>query len=84
MCSNDVCIGSTTNNQVEYDVVIGLMCEALHQGIRHMHVYLDSQLVVSQLNQTFESKYANLFRKYLCARRLSKQFDYITESKPNS
>ena len=80
LCSNGVCIGSATNNQAEYDVVISLMCEALHQGIRHMHVYLDSQLVVSQLNQTFETRDANLFRKYLRARRLSRQFDYITFS----
>ena len=51
-----MCIGSTTNNQVEYDVVIRLMCNALHRSIRHMHIYLDSQLVVSQLNQTFETR----------------------------
>ena len=80
LCSNDMCIGSTTNNQAEYDAVIGLMCEALHHGIRHMHVYLDSQLVVLQLNQTFETRDANLFRKKLCARRLIRQFDYITLS----
>ena len=76
--SNGVCIGSATNNQEEYDVVIELMCDALHQGIRHMHVYLNSQLVVSQLNQTFETRDTHLFRKYLCAKRLSRQFDYIT------
>ena len=56
------------------------MCEALHQGIRHMHVYLDSQLVVSQLKQKFETQDAKLFRKYLRARRLSRKFDYITFS----
>ena len=67
LCSNVMCIGSATKNQAEYDVVIGLKCKSLHQGIRHMHVYLDSQLVVSKLNQTFETRDANLFRKYLCA-----------------
>ena len=41
-CTNGVCIDSETNNQVEYDDVIGLMCDALHQGIRHIHIYLDS------------------------------------------
>ena len=75
--TNGVCIGLATNNQVEYDVVIGLMSDTLHQGIRHMHVYLDSQLVVSQLNQTFETRDTHLFRKILCAKRLSIQFDYI-------
>ena len=80
LCSNGVCIESATNNQAEYDVIIELMCEALHQGIRHMNVYLDSQLVVSHLNQTFETRDTNLFRKYLCAKRLSIKFDYITFS----
>ena len=77
LCSNGVCIGSVTNNQAEYDAVIGLMCEALHQGICNMHVYLDSQLVVSQLNLTFETRDTHLFRKYLRAKRLSKQFDHM-------
>ena len=54
LCSNGVCISSATNNQEKYDTAIGLMCDALHQGIHHMHIYLDSQLVASQLNQTFE------------------------------
>ena len=77
--SNGVCISSTTNNQVEYDVVIGLMCDSLHRGIRHMHVCLDSQLVVVlELYQIFETRDTHLFRKYLCAKRLSRKFDYIT------
>ena len=47
LCSNNVCIGSTTNNQVEYDAIIRIMCDALHRGVRHMNIYLNSQLVVS-------------------------------------
>ena len=42
LCSNGVCIGSAINNRVEYDVIIRLMCDSLHQGIFHIHVYLDS------------------------------------------
>ena len=76
--TNGVCISSKTNNQAEYDVVIRLMFDALHEGIFHMHVYLNSQLVVSLLNQTFETIYTHLFRKYLRAKRLSRQLDYIT------
>ena len=78
LCSNDVCIGPTTNNQVEYDAVIRIMCDTLHQGICHMHVYLDSQVVVLQLNQKFETRDTHLFRKYLRAKRLSRKFHYIT------
>ena len=78
LCSNNMCIVSTTNNQEKHDVAIRLMCEALHQGIRHMHFYLDSKLVVSQLNQPSGIRDSHLFIKYLRAKRLSRQFDYIT------
>ena len=62
---------STTNNQVEYEVIIGLLFDAHHLGIYHLHVFLDSQLVVSQLNKTFQDRDARLFRKYLHAQRLA-------------
>ena len=37
----------TTNNVVEYSVVIELLCDALSHGISHLWVYLDAQLVMS-------------------------------------
>ena len=54
------------------------MCDALNQGIRHMHIYLDSQLLVSHLNQAFEIRDSHHFQKYLHAKGLSQQFDHIT------
>ena len=75
---NSVCIGSVMKNQEEYGAVIGLMCDALHQDICHMHVYLDSQLVLSELNQKFETRDTHMFRKYLRTKRLSRKIDYIT------
>jgi ribonuclease HI len=44
--SNNICLGSTTNNQAEYTVIIGLLDDANHHSIRHLSVLLDSQLVV--------------------------------------
>jgi ribonuclease HI len=43
---SDICLGSTTNNQAEYVVVIGLLANAQHHRIHHLSVFLDSQLVV--------------------------------------
>lgn len=43
--SNDVCIGSTTNNQAEYDIVIDLFSNSLDHRILHLHVCLDSLLL---------------------------------------
>ena len=42
-----------------------------------MHIYLDSQLVVSQLNEVFEIWDSHMFRKYLHEQILSRQFYHI-------
>ena len=42
-----MCVGIATNNQAEYNGVIGLLAASLHLGIRHLDVFLDSQLLVS-------------------------------------
>ena len=44
--SSGICLGSTTNNQVEYTAIMGLLIEASHHHIRHLSILLDSQLVV--------------------------------------
>ena len=48
-----ICVGSTTNNQPKYDGVNGLLATALQLGIHHIDVFLDSQLLVSQLNNYY-------------------------------
>jgi ribonuclease HI len=46
-----MCLGDTTNNVIEYNTVIEFLRDALSFGISHLRVYLDVQLVVSQLNR---------------------------------
>ena len=60
-----ICVGTTTNNQAEYDGVNGLLATALQLGIHHLDVFLDSQLLVSQLNNHYRVWDPYLFRKYL-------------------
>ena len=76
--SNSICLGSTTNNQAEYTIVIGLLADAQHHRIRHLSIFLDSQLVVLQLNNVYHVCDPCLFRKYLQVRLLSRHFDSIT------
>lgn len=57
----------TTENQAEYDVVICLLVDAYHLGISTLCIFLDSQLVVSQLNRTFQIHDSFLSQKYLHA-----------------
>ena len=48
-----ISLGTVTNNIVEYNVVIGLLSEAINLGIRHLVVRLDSHFVVRQLNRVY-------------------------------
>jgi len=48
-----ICLSRTTNNIVEYSVVIELFSEAVSLGIRDLVVKLDSQLIVLQLNNHY-------------------------------
>ena len=48
--SGGVCLGPSTKNLAEYHAVIGLLTEALASDVRDIKVYLDSELVVQQLN----------------------------------
>jgi ribonuclease HI len=46
MSSSGVCLGPSTNNVVEYSVIIELLRDAISHGILSLEVPLDSQLVV--------------------------------------
>jgi ribonuclease HI len=76
--SSGICLGSTTNNQAEYTAFIGLLADTQHHRIRHLSIFLNSQLVVLQLNNVYRFRDPCLFRKYLQVRLLSRHFDSIT------
>jgi ribonuclease HI len=44
--SSGVCLGPSTNNVVNYTIVIELLRDAISHGILSLEVHLDSQLVV--------------------------------------
>ena len=76
--SNGVCIGTATNNQDEYDAVRGLLADALFHRILHLHVRLDSLLLVRQLNGIYHVHNPVLFRCYLTVKLLICAFETIT------
>ena len=51
--SGGILLGPSTNNLEEYQAVIGLLTESLANDVREIRVYLDSELVVQQLNQVY-------------------------------
>jgi ribonuclease HI len=75
--SRGICLGPATNNMAEYHAVIGLLTQASSLSISRIIVYLDSQLVVYQLNRIYAIRNPILLRLHLQVRRLERMFDYI-------
>jgi ribonuclease HI len=75
--SGGICLGPATNNMAEYHAVIGLLTHASSLGISRIIIYLDSQLVVYQLNRIYAIRSPILLRLHLQVHRLERMFDYI-------
>lgn len=72
-----VTIGSTTNNQAEYQALLYGINLALKHGIKHLDCYLDSELVVKQLNKEYRVKDQELAKIFAKVWNLLPQFTYI-------
>jgi hypothetical protein len=55
LSSGGIFLGDDTNNVTKYKEVLELLCDALSHGISQLRVYLDAQLVVSQLNGVYRA-----------------------------
>ena len=77
---NGACIGISTNNQAKYDAVRGLLVDSISHRILHLHVHLDSLLLVMQLNGVYHVHNPILFRRYLRVKLLMHEFEIITFS----
>lgn len=53
-------IGETTNNQAEYKALISGMRRAAKEGVTDLDCFLDSELVVKQLNGEYKVRDADL------------------------
>ena len=60
-----VCLHPSSNNVVEYSVVIELLWDAISHGIISLEVCLDSQLVVSHLNGLYRIRDPTLLSIFL-------------------
>ena len=78
VASGGACLGSTTNKIAEYSAVIELLVNAISHRIVHFQVCLDSQLIVSQLNGSYQVHNPLLLRNYLKVRLLERYFEIIS------
>lgn len=71
-------LGETTNNQAEYRALIMAMEKAQALGATEMECYLDSELVVKQLNREYKVKNKDLAPLFLKIHNISLAFKKIT------
>lgn len=71
-------LGVATNNQAEYQALILALKKALELGAEEVNCYLDSELVVCQLNREYKVKNKDLAPLFLDIYNLSLSFKKIT------
>lgn len=70
-------LGVTTNNQAEYRALIAAFEKAAELGATDLDCYLDSELVVRQLNHEYKVKNKDLAPLFLTLHNLSFKFSRI-------
>jgi len=71
-------LGVATNNQAEYKALIIAFKKAQMLGATELEFYLDSELVVRQLNREYKVKNKDLAPLFLTIHNLSLNFKKIT------
>ena len=70
-------LGVTTNNQAEYRALIAALKKAKELGVEKVECYLDSELVVKQLNHEYKVKNKDLAPLFLEIHNLVVSFKSI-------
>lgn len=73
-------IGETTNNQAEYQALIKGLEVALDNDVKELDCFLDSELVVKQLNKEYKVKDKELAKVFVRIWNLTLKFKKITFS----
>jgi len=71
-------LGLCTNNIAEYRALILGLEEALKRRCRSLHIFLDSELLVNQINGTYKVKNENLKVLMHDVKKLLSDFDSYT------
>lgn len=71
-------IGITTNNQAEYQALLKGLQRTQALGIRKLNVFMDSELIVKQLNGLYKIKNKGLEPLYLQVKDLATGFEEIS------
>ncbi len=71
-------LGITTNNQAEYTALKIALEECHKMGVRQVHAYMDSLLVVNQMKGIFKVKNRELWPIHDAIKQLAAKFDHVS------
>lgn len=71
-------IGETTNNQAEYRALVSALEKCKEFGAEEVNCFLDSELLVKQMNRQYKVRDANLAVHFVKAVQISQNFRKIT------
>lgn len=71
-------LGITTNNQAEYQALRSALLEAQRMGVRKVHAYMDSLLVVNQMLGIFKVKNRDLWPIHDSIKQLAATFEHVS------
>jgi ribonuclease HI len=70
-------IGTATNNEAEYRALIAILNKALQHNVENIHCFLDSELLVKQLNGEYRVKNEKMKPLFAEVQALKSRFDSI-------
>lgn len=71
-------LGECTNNEAEYRALILGLNQAIEHKVSNLACFLDSELIVRQLNGIYKVKNENMKKFWTEVKSLEKHFDAIT------
>lgn len=71
-------IGKATNNEAEYSALIEGLSSAVRKGVKDIDCFLDSTLVVNQLNGNFKVKNIRIKKLWLKVKEIEKNFKSVS------
>lgn len=70
-------IGEATNNEAEYKALITGLALAQKNNIKNLSCYLDSELVVKQINKIYQVRHEAIKKHFIKIEELKKNFSEI-------
>ena len=71
-------LGMQTNNYAEYMAVIKALEISLDQGVKFLHIYCDSELLVKQMSGEYKVKSPHIRELFIKAKKFTEKLSHVS------